>query len=103
MNDVLCGYESKKTSVKMEMTVVYWGAGAPYAALIITHLFVVSSRQRFYNRLRCENDLSLIVLFGTWLSCLKLKFETKGFVKNIEIDGEQQATISYNRMRCDKY
>ena len=40
-----------------------------------------------YDRLRCENNLSLIVLFGTWLSCLKLKFETKGFVKNIEIDG----------------
>ena len=29
----------------------------------------------------------LIVLFGIWLSCIKLKFETKGFVKNIEIDG----------------
>ena len=40
-----------------------------------------------YDRLRCENDLSLIVLFGTWLSCIKLKFETKGFVKGIEIDG----------------
>lgn len=48
---------------------------------------MVSSRQRSYGRLRCENNLSLIVLFGTWLSCLKLKFETKGFVKNIEIDG----------------
>ena len=36
---------------------------------------------------KCENNLSLIVLFGTWLSCLKLKFETDGFVKNIEIDG----------------
>ena len=31
--------------------------------------------------------MSLIVLFGTWLSCIKLKFETKGFVKNIELDG----------------
>lgn len=31
--------------------------------------------------------MSLIVLFGTWLSCVKLKFETKGFVKYIEIDG----------------
>lgn len=40
-----------------------------------------------YDRRRCENNLSLIVLFGTWLSCLKLKFETDGFVKNIEIDG----------------
>ena len=41
-----------------------------------------------YDRLRCENNLSLIVLFGTWLRCLKLKLETKGFVKNIEIDGD---------------
>ena len=32
-------------------------------------------------------NLSLIVLFGTWLSCIKLKFETKGFAKGIEIDG----------------
>lgn len=32
-------------------------------------------------------DLSLIVLFGAWMSCIKLKFETKGFVKDIEIDG----------------
>ena len=55
-------------------------------APIITHLFVVSSRQRSYGRIRCKNNLSLIVLFGTWLSCLK--FENKGFVKNIEIDGE---------------
>ena len=30
------------------------GADAPYAALIITHLSVVSSRQRSYDRLRCE-------------------------------------------------
>lgn len=29
----------------------------------------------------------LLLLFGTWLSCMKLKFETKGFVKDIEIDG----------------
>ena len=34
-----------------------------------------------------RTNLSLIVLFGTWLSCMKLKFETKGFVKDIEIDG----------------
>ena len=66
---------------------IYWERVAPYAALIITHLFVVSSRQRSYDRRRYENNLSLIVLFGTWLSCLKLKFETDGFVKNIEIDG----------------
>ena len=31
--------------------------------------------------------MSLIVLFGTLLSCIKLKFETEGFVKGIEIDG----------------
>ena len=57
------------------------------AAQDFTHLFVVSSRQRSIDRLRCEKNLSLIVLFGTWLSCMKLKFETKGFVKDIEIDG----------------
>lgn len=37
--------------------------------------------------LKTYKYLSLIVLFGTWLSCIKLKFETKGFVKNIELDG----------------
>jgi lipoprotein len=37
--------------------------------------------------LKIYKYLSLIVLFGTWLSCIKLKFETKGFVKNIELDG----------------
>ena len=31
--------------------------------------------------------MSLIVLFGTSLSCMKLKFKTEGFVKDIEIDG----------------
>ena len=30
------------------------GAVAPYAARIITHLFVVSSRQRSYGRRRCD-------------------------------------------------
>lgn len=30
---------------------------------------------------------SPIVLLGTWLSCMKLKLETKGFVNDIEIDG----------------
>lgn len=35
------------------------GAIAPYAALIITHLSVVSSRQRSYGRLRCENDTKI--------------------------------------------
>ena len=34
-----------------------------------------------------KTNLSLIVLLGTWLSCMKLKLETKGFVKDIEIDG----------------
>ena len=33
------------------------GAVAPYAALIITHIFVVSSRQRSYGRLRCEETI----------------------------------------------
>ncbi len=59
----------------------------PALLVIITHLFVVSSRQQSYNRRRCENNLSFIVLFGTWLSCIKLKIETKGFVRDIEIDG----------------
>ena len=35
------------------------GAVAPYAARIITHLFVVSSRQRSYDRLRCEKIIRL--------------------------------------------
>ena len=34
-----------------------------------------------------RTNLSLIVLLGTWLSCMKLKLEPKGFVKDIEIDG----------------
>ena len=66
---------------------IYWERKLPTLLVIITHLSVVSSRQRSYDRRRCENNLSLIALFGTWLSCMKLKFETKGFVKDIEIDG----------------
>ena len=34
-----------------------------------------------------EKTLSLIVLFGTFLSCMKLTLEFKGVVKNVEIDG----------------
>lgn len=34
-----------------------------------------------------RTNLSFIVLLGTWLSCMKLKLETKSFVKAIEIDG----------------
>ena len=59
----------------------------PYVAQIIKHLSVVSSRQRSYDQRRCENNFSFIVLFGNWMSCIKLKIETKGFVKDIEIDG----------------
>ena len=47
--------EGKKASVKLDEIVIYWERVAPYAALIITHLFVVSSRQRSYDRLRCED------------------------------------------------
>ena len=32
------------------------GAVAPMLLVIITHLFVASSRQRFYDRLRCEEE-----------------------------------------------
>ena len=71
----------------IEETTWIVGAEAPYAARNFAHLSVVSSRQRSYDRRRCENNWSLIVLFGIWLSCLKLKLETDGFVKNIEIDG----------------
>lgn len=30
-------------------------------------------------------------MLGTWLSCMKLKLETKGFVKDIEIDKDDAA------------
>ena len=61
----------------------------PTLLVIITHLSVVSSRQRsiMIGEDVRRTNLSLIVLFGTWLSCMKLKFETNGFVKDIEIDG----------------
>ena len=31
--------------------------------------------------------MSLIVLLGAWLSCIKFGLKNKGFVDNIEIDG----------------
>ena len=52
----MCGDEGKKTSVKRVEIVIYWERVAPYAALIITHLSVVGSRQRSYDRLRCEKE-----------------------------------------------
>ena len=52
--NVLYSDEVKKASVKLDEIVIYWERVAPYAALIITHLSVVSSRQRSYDRLRCE-------------------------------------------------
>ena len=40
----MCSDEGKKASVKLDEIVIYWERVAPYAALIITHLSVVSSR-----------------------------------------------------------
>ena len=51
---MLWDHEGKKVSVKLDEIVIYWERVAPYTALIITHLSVVSSRQRSYDRLRCE-------------------------------------------------
>ena len=53
----MCGDEGEKTSVKLDEIVIYWERVAPYAALIITHLSVVSSRQRSYDRRRCEKNI----------------------------------------------
>ena len=44
--DVLCGDEGKKASVKLDEIMIYWERKLPALLVIITHLFVVSSRQR---------------------------------------------------------
>ena len=83
--EIIASLNTEIASIITNINTLKVNLKAKKTALIITHLFVVSSRQRSYDRIRCENNLLLIVLFGTWLSCLK--FENKGFVKNIEIDG----------------
>ena len=40
------GDEGKKASVKWDEIVIYWERMLPTLLVIITHLFVVSSRQR---------------------------------------------------------
>ena len=55
----MCSDEGKKASVKLDEIVIYWERVAPYAALIITHLSVVSSRQRSYDRRRCEKRINV--------------------------------------------
>ena len=40
------GDEGKKASVKLDEIVIYWERKLPALLVIITHLFVVSSRQR---------------------------------------------------------
>ena len=42
------GDEGKKASVKWDEIVIYWERMLPTLLVIITHLFVVSSRQRSY-------------------------------------------------------
>ena len=86
--EIIASLNTQIASITTNIDTLKVDLKAKKTALIITHLFVVSSRQRSYDWIRCENNLSLIVLFGTWLSCFKLKFETKGFVKNIKIDGK---------------
>ena len=49
---MLRNYEGKKASVK-KWNCDILGAEAPYAARNFAHLYVVSSRQRSYGRLRC--------------------------------------------------
>lgn len=54
----MCGDEGKKTSVKLDENCDILGAVAPCAARNnITHLSVVSSRQRSYDRRRCEKNI----------------------------------------------
>ena len=42
----MCSDEGKKASVKRVEIVIYWERKLPTLLVIITHLFVVSSRQR---------------------------------------------------------
>ena len=47
----------EKINVSKEIINKTRGAEAPYAAQIFIHLSVVSSRQRLYGRLRCEDEM----------------------------------------------
>lgn len=42
--------------------------------------------------------LSFIALLGIWLSCMKATLKCKGFVDNIEIDGEEGKTHDHFRI-----
>ena len=42
----MCSDEGKKASVKLDEIVIYWERKLPTLLVIITHLSVVSSRQR---------------------------------------------------------
>lgn len=50
----MCSDKGKKASVKLDEIVIYWERWLPTLLVIITHLFVVSSRQRSYGRLRMQ-------------------------------------------------
>ena len=64
------------------------GAVAPYAARTITHLFMVSSRQRSYNRRRCENNLSFIVFIWNLAELHKVKrSKPNDLLETLMIDG----------------
>ena len=56
---LLCSDEGKKASVKLDEIVIYCESGSSHVALIITHLSVVSSRQRIILRLKHINVDSL--------------------------------------------
>ena len=43
----MCSDEGKKAPVKLDEIVIYWERKLPALLVIITHLFMVSSRQRF--------------------------------------------------------
>ena len=47
----------EKINISKEIINKTRGAEAPYAAQIFIHLSVVSSRQRLYGRLRCEDEM----------------------------------------------
>ncbi len=52
----MCSDEGKKAPVKLDEIVIYWERKLPALLVIITHLFVVSSRQRSYGRRRCNGE-----------------------------------------------
>lgn len=52
----MCSDEGKKASVKLDENWYIREPVAPMLLVITSHLFVASSRQRFYDRLRCEEE-----------------------------------------------